>query len=57
MPIDKYLESNSGQRIVRRSNSISMYLVNHKSNGERTDLCKREELSIGGIHVARTARQ
>ena len=57
MPIDKYLESNSGQRIIERSDSISTYIMNHMNNGERMGLCKREELSVGGIHVARTARQ
>ena len=51
------LRSNSGQRIAGRSDNILMYLVHHMNNGGRTDTRKCEELSVGGIHEARTAGQ
>ena len=51
------LQSNSGQRITGRSDNILMYLVHHMNNGGRRDTRKSEELSVGGIHEARTVGQ
>ena len=53
----KNFKSNRLLRIFERSNGISKSFAKHLISGVERILGKCEELSVGGIHVARTARQ
>ena len=53
----KNFKSNRLLRNFRRSNGISKSFAKHLISGFERILGKCKELSLGGIHVARTARQ
>ena len=57
MQASKNFKSNRLLGIFGRSNGISKSFAKHLISGVERILGKCEELSVGGIHVARTAMQ